>query len=94
MRVEGARKNDFDKTFEKFRSYSAILVVLLGIAGANEARAAITWIQSLFRDEADRHILHELRAALDLVQAKSPNSDEFHLLMKTYSNLVKRWADV
>lgn len=56
--------------------------------------AAVTWIQSMIRDPSDREILYDLRAVLEVTAKSAPGSEEQRLLMRAYSNLVKRWAEV
>lgn len=55
--------------------------------------AAVTWIESHVRDVACREILHDLNVVLDAVEAKAPESDEAQLLSKSYTNLLKMWAN-
>lgn len=55
--------------------------------------AAVTWIESHVRDAACREILHDLNVAHRAVAAKAPESDEAQLLSKSYTNLLKMWAN-
>jgi PKHD-type hydroxylase len=56
--------------------------------------AAITWIQSLVRDPADREILFDLDTVRQLMYNKYGKTPEFDLLSKSHANLLRKWADV
>lgn len=56
--------------------------------------AAVTWIQSIVGDGNKRQILHDLDLAYKLVQREVPESPQAGLLLRTYSDLVRMWAEV
>jgi len=56
--------------------------------------AAATWVQSMVRSAAKRQLLFDLDMACAMVNKKNPDTDEARLLLKTYGNLVRRWADM
>jgi PKHD-type hydroxylase len=56
--------------------------------------AAVTWVQSIVRDAAQRELLADLATALRAFQASAPNAAETLLLSKTRANLVRMWADL
>lgn len=62
---------------------------------SGERHAAILWVQSLVRDPGQREILFDLdqvrRRLWDGVGGKA--SAEFDLLNKSYSNLLRAWAE-
>lgn len=60
-----------------------------------ERLAAVLWVQSFVRDPSQREILFDLDTARRGVwnQAGQRHTAEFDLLAKTYSNLLRAWAD-
>lgn len=58
------------------------------------ARAvAVGWVQSLVRDAACREILFDLQTARQMLFQEQGKSRAFDLLSKSYSNLLRRWAE-
>lgn len=55
---------------------------------------AVTWVQSLVRDAAQREILFDLDTARRDVFKKDGKTPTFDLLSKTYANLLRRWSEV
>ena len=55
--------------------------------------AAILWIQSLVRDEAQRRILFELDFSLGGLREKLPAAPEVNALTATYHNLLRLWSE-
>ncbi len=56
--------------------------------------AAITWARSIIRDPAQRELLCELELARASLEQRAPEArTELDLLGKTYTNLVRMWAD-
>lgn len=58
-----------------------------------ERLVAVTWVQSLIRDPAQREILFDLENARQQVFAQQGKSATFDLLAKTHANLMRRWAE-
>lgn len=60
-----------------------------------ERLAAVLWVQSRVRDPAQREILFDLDTARRGIWDKNGrrHTAEFDLLAKTYSNLLRAWAD-
>ncbi|NJK72899.1 MAG: Fe2+-dependent dioxygenase [Microcoleus sp. SU_5_6] len=56
--------------------------------------AAVTWVQSLVRDAAQREILFDLDTARQLLFQKSGKTSEFDLIAKSYANLLRQWISV
>jgi PKHD-type hydroxylase len=54
---------------------------------------AVTWIESFVRDAAQREMLFDLDQARRAIFAEKGKSREFDLVSKTYSNLLRRWAE-
>jgi PKHD-type hydroxylase len=54
--------------------------------------AAVTWIQSLVRDAAEREILFDLDTARQAIFAESGKTAAFDLLSKSYTNLLRKWG--
>lgn len=59
-----------------------------------ERLAAVTWIQSSVRDSARRQLLFDLDVACQLVNRADSTSNEARLLLKTYGNLLRMWAEI
>jgi PKHD-type hydroxylase len=55
---------------------------------------AIAWVQSLVRDPSDREILFDLDTVRRSIFHNQGKTTEFDLLSKSYSNLLRKWADV
>jgi len=58
-----------------------------------ERRAAVTWVQSLVRDPGRREILFDLDTARRQLFEQEQKSAVFDLVSKSYSNLLRRWAE-
>ncbi len=56
--------------------------------------AAVTWVQSLVREPADREILFDLDTACKAVFDQYGKTPEFDLLSKSLANLLRKWVDV
>ena len=55
--------------------------------------AAVLWVQSMVRDEAQRRILFELDLALGGLRQKLPAAGEINALTATYHNLLRLWSE-
>ncbi|WP_404384742.1 Fe2+-dependent dioxygenase [Caenispirillum salinarum] len=60
---------------------------------AGERRVAVTWTQSLVRDPAHREMLFDLERARRTIFDKDGKTPVFDLLSKTWSNLMREWAE-
>lgn len=58
-----------------------------------ERLAAVTWAQSCVRDTARREILYDVFQMREKMAELDPDSTETDLAFKTYSNLMRMWAD-
>jgi len=56
--------------------------------------AAVTWIQCVMRDPAQREILFQLKSAQAMIEKKGGHPDENLVLLQVYSNLVRMWAEL
>jgi PKHD-type hydroxylase len=56
--------------------------------------AAVSWIQSLVRDPAQRELLFDLDTARRALFAREGKSREFDLLSKSSANLLRMWAEI
>ncbi|GAA6621674.1 Fe2+-dependent dioxygenase [Scytonema sp. NUACC26] len=56
--------------------------------------AAISWVQSLIRDPAEREILFDLETVRQVMFQKYGKTTEFDLISKTHANLLRKWADL
>ncbi|MEG3847818.1 Fe2+-dependent dioxygenase [Microcoleus sp. herbarium19] len=61
---------------------------------AGSRLAAVTWVQSLVRDSAQREILFDLETARQILFEKSGKTSEFDLISKSYANLLRQWASI
>lgn len=59
-----------------------------------ERLVAVTWVQSLVRDPAQRELLHDLNGVRERLLASAPESEDAKLVNKTYVNLVRMWGEV
>jgi len=59
-----------------------------------ERLVAVTWLQSLVRDPAQRELLHELNTVRERLLAANAESEDARLVNKTYVNLVRMWGEV
>lgn len=55
--------------------------------------AAVTWVQSFVRDPAQRELLYDLHRIRVACHKTMPDSLEADLAFKSYSNLLRMWAD-
>ena len=58
-----------------------------------ERLAAVTWAQSYVRDAAQRELLYDIFQMREKMAELDPDSAETDLAFKTYSNLMRMWAD-
>jgi PKHD-type hydroxylase len=58
-----------------------------------ERLVAVTWIESRVRDGNCREVLFDLDRARRAIFAREGKSPTFDLVTKSYSNLLRRWAD-
>jgi PKHD-type hydroxylase len=56
--------------------------------------AAVSWVQSLVRDPAQREILFDMDTARRAIFAREGKSREFDLLSKSVANLLRMWAEI
>jgi PKHD-type hydroxylase len=56
--------------------------------------AAVTWVQSLIRDAHHREILLDLDTAMQSIFEKHGKTPEFDLICKTFTNLLRLWAEI
>ena len=54
--------------------------------------AAILWVQSMVRDQAQRRILFELDLTIGSLREKVPDASEVTALTVTYHNLLRFWS--
>jgi len=59
-----------------------------------ERLVAVTWVQSLVRDPAQRELLYELNRARESLLARSAESEEAACVNRAYVNLVRMWGDL
>jgi len=59
-----------------------------------ERLVAVTWVQSLVRDPAQRELLYELNRVREKLLAGSPEAEEAVIVNRSYVNLVRMWGDI
>jgi len=59
-----------------------------------ERLVALTWVQSFVRDAAQRELLFELDSAREHLLKTEPDSGHAKSVDRSYSNLLRMWADV
>jgi PKHD-type hydroxylase len=61
---------------------------------SGERLAAVTWVQSKVRSPEQRQLLFNLNQVHAMMHHKDMHSPETNLLLQTYSNLFRMWADI
>ncbi len=61
---------------------------------SGERLVAVTWVQSIVRDTAQRELLFELDQAREALLSERPDSPQVIRINKVYNNLVRMWGDV
>ena len=61
---------------------------------AGERLAAVTWVQSKIKSPEQRQILFHLSQVQAVLNQKDMHAPETNLLMQSYSNLVRMWAEL
>lgn len=56
--------------------------------------AAVTWVQSMVKDDAKRELLFDLDTARQLIFEKYGKTAEFDLIAKSQSNLLRSWVEL
>ncbi|TCH99880.1 Fe2+-dependent dioxygenase [Roseococcus sp. SYP-B2431] len=74
-------------------AYPATSLHRVACVTSGERRVAVTWVQSLVRDAAQREILFDLDTARRQVFDREGKSGTFDLLAKSHANLLRRWAE-
>ncbi len=54
---------------------------------------AVTWVQSLIKDNDQRHLLYELGTARERLLRQQPGEEHSKQIDWAYVNLVRRWSD-
>ena len=75
-------------------AYPATTMHRVAEVSSGERLAAITWMQSMIADGDRRELLHDLDTAYRLSAQRAPDGQETRLLLKSYANLVRMWADL
>lgn len=61
---------------------------------SGERMVAVTWLQSMIRDAAQRELLYNLHLAREALLASQPNSETTERVSNSYVNLVRMWSEV
>lgn len=59
-----------------------------------ERLVAVTWVQSLVRDPAQRELLYQLNAAREKLLKTTPDAEETAQVNTAYMNLIRMWGDI
>jgi PKHD-type hydroxylase len=57
-------------------------------------QVAVTWVQSMVRDPAQRELLYNLGLARDELLEQQPGSDLTQKISASYINLLRMWAEI
>jgi PKHD-type hydroxylase len=55
---------------------------------------AVTWVQSLVRDNEQRELLYQLSKTREKLLRKDPDSEDTKRIDSTYVNLIRMWSEV
>ena len=55
---------------------------------------AVSWIQSLIKDNEQRNLLYQLSCARETLLRKQPNEEHTKQVDNVYVNLVRKWSEV
>lgn len=61
---------------------------------SGERLAAVTWVQSKVKSPEQRQLLFNLNQVHAMLHHRDMHSPETNLLLQSYSNLVRMWADL
>lgn len=61
---------------------------------AGKRDVAVFWVQSMVRDDAQRHLLYQIDQAIQSLRARAPDSPEIQPLVGSYHNLMRMWAEL
>lgn len=61
---------------------------------SGERLVAVTWVQSLIRDNEQRELLHQLSKTREKMLRKEPDSENTKCVDNTYINLVRMWSEI
>jgi len=73
--------------------YPSSLLHRVAPVTAGQRLVAVTWIESRVRDPGQREILFDLDRVRRAIFEKEGKSGTFDLVAKSYSNLLRSWAD-
>ena len=59
-----------------------------------ERIVAVTWLQSMVRDPAQRELLYKLHLAREILLENAKEKEETELVSNAYVNLVRMWSEV
>jgi len=59
-----------------------------------ERLVAVTWVQSLVRDPAQRELLYGLNAARERLLQQAPDAEETAQVNAAYVNLIRMWSEL
>jgi len=74
--------------------YPTTMVHCVSEVTHGERTAIVTWMQSKIRSQEQRDIVFNLSQVMAVINQNNPNSQEGNMLMQSYSNLVRMWAEV
>jgi PKHD-type hydroxylase len=92
-------KTQFGEKQVKLSAGDAVLYPASSLHKVNEISngeriVAVTWIQSLIRDPAQREILYDLSKARDKLMTEQPDNEVTKQVDHSYTNLVRMWSEV
>jgi|SRR5690606_7664033 len=60
---------------------------------SGERHVAVTWIQSLVKENEERGILYDMQQVLNTLKKSASNSREQLVLQQSHSNLLRKWSE-
>ncbi|MHB8563849.1 MAG: Fe2+-dependent dioxygenase, partial [Acidiferrobacteraceae bacterium] len=61
---------------------------------SGERLVAVTWVQSMVRDPAQRELLYDLYQARETLLERAPDAPETRKVSQAYINLVRLWSEL
>jgi len=72
--------------------YSADTVHRVNEVTRGARDVAVTWVQSMVRDSAQRRILFDLRSVLESLELAPEAASQVETIRRTYFNLIRMWT--
>jgi len=92
-------RSNFGELSVKLAAGAAVMYPSSSVHHINEVTSgtrlvAVTWLQSLIRDPAQRELLYELNQVREQMLADDPQSEQAKKIDRSYVNLIRMWGEV